>query len=140
MSNWVTESHHQLAQFFVDNTDLVFLPKLQTGGMVRRVNERTNQPRTINGIASRQLLSWRHGALNTKVLKSKMRFYPACCVLDVNESYTTKSTCVVFCFVLYCSIILDWFCSLQHLLQMLSGRGEQDFCLHITRVQHTATP
>jgi hypothetical protein len=140
MSNWVTESHHQLAQFFVDNTDLVFLPKLQTGGMVRRVNERTNQPRTINGIASRQLLSWRHGALNTKVLKSKMRFYPACCVLDVNESYTTKSTCVVFCFVLYCSIIFDWFCSLQHLLQMLSGRGEQDFCLHIIRVQHTATP
>jgi hypothetical protein len=90
MRNWVSHGHRQFAQFLVDNFDYVFLPKLSIAKLVQRFDEDTDQYRTLNKMATRQLLAWRHGEFHSQVLASKLRFFPGCCVLNINEAYTTK--------------------------------------------------
>jgi hypothetical protein len=90
MRNWVSHGHRQFAQFLVDSFDYVFLPKLSIAKLVQRFDEDTDQYRMLNKIATRQLLAWRHGEFHSKVLASKLRFFPGCCVLNINEAYTTK--------------------------------------------------
>lgn len=79
----VTEVHHKLAKFLVENFDVILLPIFETSGMVTRSN------RKLRKKSVRAMLTWSHYRFK-QFLKHKAKEYGKE-VVDVCEAYTSKT-------------------------------------------------
>jgi hypothetical protein len=89
LKRFVTNGHRVMADFLVQNGDVVLWPHLRTQAMSAKRRD-DGGPRTLSKMATRVLQQWGHGRFRTQTLASKLRFAPHCAVLDVDERYTSK--------------------------------------------------
>jgi putative transposase len=83
IKNLVNDLHCKLVKWLVENYNLILLPKFETQEMVRRSKRR------IRGKTAFAMLTWSHYKFQQRLL-SKVREYPWCKVLIVDEHYTSK--------------------------------------------------
>lgn len=81
----IRDLHHRFAWYLVQNYDVIFLPTFSTSKMVNK----TAKKRVLNRVAVSNMLSLQHYKFK-QVLKWYARKYGKV-VLDVNESYTSKT-------------------------------------------------
>ena len=80
----VRDLHQRLAHTLTEEYDVIFLPHFQTRGMVKRKKGRVLRRNTC-----RQMLSLEH--YRFKIMLKWLAKKKGKCVLDVNESYTSKT-------------------------------------------------
>ena len=83
IKNLIDELHHQAARFYVDNFDVILLPKFETSQMANKVH------RKIRSKTVRSLMSFAHYRFS-QFLKHKA-FETGKIVIDVTEEYTSKT-------------------------------------------------
>lgn len=81
----VSELHRKLAKWWCENYRVIFLPKFEVSGMVRKAGGRKLRKKTVRG-----LLALKHYAFR-RCLLNKAREYPWVRVYLVNEAYTSKT-------------------------------------------------
>ncbi len=81
--NLVDELHKKIAQYLVDNFDIILLPTFETSDMCKR------SKRKLRKKSVRQMLTLSHYRFK-QFLKHKAK-ETGCIVLDVNEAYTSKT-------------------------------------------------
>jgi putative transposase len=84
MRNLVDELHKKLARWLCENYRLILLPKFETSKMVKR------RMRKIGSKVARGLYTWAHYRFRERLL-SKVREFPWCRVVIVDEAYTSKT-------------------------------------------------
>ena len=75
----ISEIHHKLALFLVKSFDCILIPSFETSNMVTKLNSKV----------ARAMLGWSHYRFK-QFLKCKAAEY-SCNVIEVNESYTSKT-------------------------------------------------
>jgi putative transposase len=75
----ISDIHHKSASFLVKNFDTILIPTFETSNMVQKLRSKT----------ARAMLTWGHYRFK-EFLKFKGREY-SCNVIEVNESYTSKT-------------------------------------------------
>jgi IS605 OrfB family transposase len=79
------DAHHKIIKYLIDNFRVVFIPKLPVSQMTKR------KGRKLAKATVAQMLDWSH-ALFLKRLLDKAK-NSACSVIQVDESYTSKTCC-----------------------------------------------
>lgn len=75
----ISEIHHKLALFLVKSYENILIPSFETSNMVTKLNSKV----------ARAMLGWSHYRFKM-ILKNKAEEY-SCNVIEVNESYTSKT-------------------------------------------------
>jgi hypothetical protein len=94
--NRVSDMHCRLMQFFVDNANIVLMPRLPVSAMMKRYNEEDDKHRLINSTTARNMATLRFGHFHANGMPSKLRFHPSVQVFDVSEDYSTRGECAAF--------------------------------------------
>lgn len=80
----VDDLHCKLVKFLVRRYTIVLLPKFQTSQMLRKGQRR------IRSKTARAMATWSHDRFQQRLL-NKIREYPWCKVVIVNEAWTSKT-------------------------------------------------
>ena len=84
----INDLHNRIAYDLVQNNDVILLPTFETSRMVLKKDDK-NRSRKLRKISVREMFSLQHYKFKTK-LKWYAKKYGKL-VLDVNESYTSKT-------------------------------------------------